>query len=93
MEREGLRSGLQALQEVHGLTIKTVVTDRSPTCTKMLREDFPDLDHQYDLWHITKGLGKSLHKASLSAAGKEIGPWIRSVSSRSIDHIHPLRLE
>ncbi|CAG0903502.1 unnamed protein product [Cyprideis torosa] len=39
---------------VTGIEIKGIVTDRSPSVTKLLREKFPEILHHYDPWHITK---------------------------------------
>ena len=54
MEKEGLVRGLKKLKEL-GITIKGLVTDQHAGITKMMREDFTEMDHWYDTWHVVKG--------------------------------------
>ena len=39
-----------------GIEIKTVTTDRSPSIRKLAREEYSMVDHQFDVWHICKGI-------------------------------------
>lgn len=54
MEKEGLSRALDSLDEKE-VTVGTLVTDRHPQVAKWLRENYPDIDHRYDIWHIAKG--------------------------------------
>ena len=54
MEKEGLRRMLEFLAE-RGLTVGTLVTDRHKQINKWIREDYPDIKHYYDVWHVAKG--------------------------------------
>ena len=48
--------------------IKTNVSfDRHPQIHKLMRVDpsFNDVKHQFDLWHVAKGICESLNKASV----------------------------
>lgn len=55
MELEGLKRGLQFFCQ-EDLAINTLVTDRHRSIAKYLREEQPDMDHFYDIWHIAKGM-------------------------------------
>lgn len=54
MELEGLARALNFLTE-NQVQIGTVITDRHKQINKYLREDYPDIEHCYDVWHIAKG--------------------------------------
>ena len=38
-----------------GLNIGVVVTDRSASIRKYMRECHPSIQHQFDIWHVCKG--------------------------------------
>ena len=54
MEYEGLVRGLHFLEE-NNVQIGTVITDRHKQINKYLSEVYPDIEHRYDVWHISKG--------------------------------------
>ena len=54
MEALGFERALNTLLDV-GLQVEVVATDRSPSVRKMMREQYPDIDHKFDLWHTAKG--------------------------------------
>ena len=55
MEVEGLKRGLTFLEE-RGLQTKRLVTDRHIQVKKYPREQKPQIDHRFDVWHIAKSL-------------------------------------
>ena len=55
MEYEGLVRGLQFLEE-NDAQIGTVITDRHKQINSYLSEVYPDIEHQYDVWHISKSM-------------------------------------
>ena len=54
MEAEGFERALNELLDV-GLDVKVVTTDRSPSVRKKMKEKYPGITHQFDLWHTAKG--------------------------------------
>ncbi|CAB1316919.1 unnamed protein product, partial [Coregonus sp. 'balchen'] len=69
-ETEGLERCLQHI-EAHGCSVETLATDRHPS-----RDSHADIWHEYDLWHIAKGLRKQL-----VAIGKpEVLPLARALT-------------
>ena len=54
MEHEGLVRALDFLEQ-RSITVGTLVTDRHKQITRYIREVHPDIEHQYDAWHISKG--------------------------------------
>lgn len=61
----------------HGCNLHTLATDRHPSIQKIMRETYPDIRHEYDLWHIVKGLKKKL----LATKDPELMHWIRAISN------------
>ena len=55
MEKEGLSRALQFLINQHHLNIATLITDRHKQVSKFLCNKYPEIEHQYDIWHISKG--------------------------------------
>ena len=54
MEHEGLVRTLNFLKE-ESIVVDTLVTDRHKQIAKYIREAHPEITHQYDVWHISKG--------------------------------------
>eukprot|EP00057_Strongylocentrotus_purpuratus_P012939 XP_011667413.1 PREDICTED: uncharacterized protein LOC105439756 [Strongylocentrotus purpuratus] len=81
MEKEGLVRGLTSLQE-KGVEIESLVTDRHASVAKWMRENQPDIKHQYDVWHIAKGLKKKIKAVSKLKDCGVVGRWSRSIINR-----------
>ena len=63
--------------EAHNVKVNTIATDRHGGVRKMLREDHPEIIHEYDLWHITKGLKKKLNKTG----NKQVLQWQPAIAN------------
>ena len=59
LEPDDLSRCLNRLKD-HGVSISHLATDRHPTIQKMMRKDHEDIQHEYDLWHIQKGVKKRI---------------------------------
>ena len=55
MELEGLKRALRFLAE-QGNPPAVVVTDRHASIKKYMREQQPTIRHQFDVWHVAKGM-------------------------------------
>lgn len=51
MELVGFRKGLKSLQQFN---VKRVVTDQNASIVKIMREEFPEIEHSFDVWHWVK---------------------------------------
>ena len=51
MEVFALKSLLTFLTQNCGVNIRVLVTDRSTTVRAMLRDAFPFINHQFDIWY------------------------------------------
>jgi len=56
-------------------------TDCNASVAAMLRNEFPNIEHQHDLFHIEKRVGKKLTAKGKTAACKELMPWVKSVTN------------
>ena len=54
MEKEGLCRALTFLATNY-LKVNTLVTDRHKQINKYLNKKHPEIDHRYDVWHVSKG--------------------------------------
>ena len=52
MEKEGLKNALQFLAE-QSLN-STLITDRHTQITKFVSQNYPDIDHRFDVWHCKR---------------------------------------
>lgn len=54
MEHEGLVRTLGFLEE-NSIKVGTLITDRHKQIARYIRETHPEITHQYDVWHVSKG--------------------------------------
>ena len=54
MEKMGLVTGLTFLSD-RSISVTTLVTDRHNQIAKYMAELKPEIEHRYDVWHISKG--------------------------------------
>jgi hypothetical protein len=55
MESEGCRRGLNHLIFNEGVDIDLITTDRATSVRKIMREEFQNVHHEFDPWHVSKG--------------------------------------
>ncbi len=55
MEPLGFRRGMNDLLDT-GLDVEVMATDRSTSIQKIMREEFPNVQHEFDIWHTAKGM-------------------------------------
>ncbi|KAF4114060.1 hypothetical protein G5714_004283 [Onychostoma macrolepis] len=64
MEPIVLKRSLSKILE-KGIKVDVLTTDRSPSTRKIMRVDYPFVQHEFDIWHVAKGLLKDLRQMSL----------------------------
>ncbi|XP_013391137.1 uncharacterized protein LOC106159403 [Lingula anatina] len=79
MENEGL---VRCMQDLHnsGVTVHTIATDRHPQITKTLREKYPSVEQQYDVWHLDKSVKKKLSAVVKKKECADLQPWAKAIS-------------
>lgn len=58
MEKLGLERSLQFVTE-SGVTIKVLATDRHLGIQAFMKSEYPQIDHQFDVWHLAKSVKKN----------------------------------
>ena len=76
-EKTGLERSLQYLLN-EGLSIHQLATDRHPQITSFMQKHYPSVEHQYNIWHVSKGVSKKLAKQGKQKACQSLLPWIPS---------------
>jgi len=80
MEKEGLERALEFLISM-GMKIHTVATDRHVGVQSLLKEKYPEINHQFDVWHVSKSIRKKLHQKALKKGATDLMPWVRCISN------------
>ncbi|KAL7404301.1 hypothetical protein ABVT39_012725 [Epinephelus coioides] len=80
MEKVGFQRGLDRLLQ-SGVGVGVVTTDRHPSTRKTMRESYPEIKHQFDPWHVAKGVKKKATAAAKKKDSRELQPWIKSVGN------------
>ena len=80
MEKEGFSRCLQDLEE-KGIMINRIATDRHVSISSSMKKDFPHINHQYDVWHLSKWVVKKLTNKAKQKGCEELAPWIQSISN------------
>ena len=80
MEKEGLRRSLNYLLE-QDVSIITIATDRHRGVGALMKSDYSHISHQYDVWHMAKGVIKQLTQKGKLKHCERLLPWIQSISN------------
>ncbi|KAK3731342.1 hypothetical protein QZH41_004098 [Actinostola sp. cb2023] len=80
MERKGFKQCMDNLLE-HGTNIKVVATDGHIGIAADMKKDYPNIQHQQDVWHISKRINKKLTEKAKKKDCNDLFPWIKSVSN------------
>ncbi|XP_051988843.1 uncharacterized protein LOC127648291 [Xyrauchen texanus] len=78
MEPIGFKRGLNKILD-KGIKVDVVATDRSPSIRKLMRVDYPFIRHEFDIWHVVKGLLKKLLSLSRYMYNRDLQPWIKCI--------------
>ena len=59
MEKYSFQKVLHGM-EARDINIKQITTDRHAQIKKLMREEHPNISHQFDIWHVCKNIRKKL---------------------------------
>ncbi|XP_056457818.1 uncharacterized protein LOC130391621 [Gadus chalcogrammus] len=79
MESQGCRRGLNHLIFNEGVDIDLFTTDRATSVRKIMREEFQNVHHEFDLWHVSKGIKKKLVALANKKENRVLQGWIRAI--------------
>ena len=80
MEKEGFKRCLESL-DGDGVEIDRIATDRHVFISSFMNKDHPDINHQYDVWHLSKCVVKKLMSKAQQKGCEDLSPWIQSISN------------
>ena len=80
MEREGFARCMEHIQG-EGAKVKVVATDRHISIKSDMKRNYPDEDHQFDVWHLAISVTKKLTEKAKKKDCGDLPPWIKSVSN------------
>eukprot|EP00105_Crassostrea_gigas_P038421 XP_019922569.1 PREDICTED: uncharacterized protein LOC105327681 [Crassostrea gigas] len=78
LEKACFQKGLQFLLQ-SGIHVVEVVTDAHVQIESLMKNNYPDIKHSFDIWHGSKNLGKKLLKAGQEKTKKPLLQWTREV--------------
>ncbi|XP_059899463.1 uncharacterized protein LOC132451154 isoform X2 [Gadus macrocephalus] len=78
MEPLGFKRGMNEIMG-DGLDIEVMTTDRSTSIRKIMREEFPNVQHEFDIWHTAKGLRKKIQRKGAIKGNEILAAWSRSI--------------
>ena len=78
MEKTGLRILLDKFKSLN-ISITSLTTDRHTQIRAMMRDYYPHISHQFDVWHFAKSIKKRLSKLAKKKDKKELNDWIKSI--------------
>ena len=78
MEKYGFQKVLHGM-EARDINIKQITTDRHAQIKKLMREEHPNISHQFDIWHVCKNIRKTLSKAAKKKSTSSFKKWIKSI--------------
>ena len=79
-EKEGFSRCIELL-EGKGVKISRVATDRHVSISSSMAKDHPHINHQYDVWHLSKWVVKKLTNKAKQKSCEDLAPWIQSISN------------
>ena len=80
MEKEGFSRCIEML-ESNNVTISRIATDRHVSISSSMNKDHPTINHQYDVWHLSKWVVKKLTNKAKQKGCEELSPWIQSIAN------------
>ena len=78
MELAGLKFLLQSMEE-RNLTINLLTTDRHRQVRSYMKKEKPDINHQFDIWHVSKNIKKKLVAEAKNKKCQDLNLWIKSI--------------
>ena len=75
------KKGLQTLLEKYSNLIKitTLTTDRHVQIRSFLSREYPEILHQFDVWHFGKSLKKTLSEFAKKRDCHQVNLWIKAI--------------
>ena len=76
-----LNSSICYVFQEAGIEIATLVTDRHPQISAVMRKQFSNIKHEFDIWHLAKSLTKKVKIASQKKNCQDLRLWTKAISN------------
>ncbi|CAN8004831.1 unnamed protein product, partial [Ixodes hexagonus] len=83
METEGMERSLNYLH-AQDMSVDSLVTDRHSEGKASMRRNHPDIKHQFDVWHVAKGVKKKIVAVAQTKQHSVLLKWMKTI----IRHLH-----
>ena len=80
MEKVGCRRVLDTLI-ANSVDVEVFATDRHVSIRKMIKDDYPAINHQFDCLASAKSVTKKLSAKIKLKDYQDLGPWIKAISN------------
>ncbi|CAN8014342.1 unnamed protein product [Ixodes persulcatus] len=83
METEGMKRCLNYLR-AQDMSIGSLVTDRHSEGKASMRRNHPEIKHQFDVWHVAKGIKKKIVAVARTKEHSVLLKWMKTIAR----HLH-----
>ncbi|XP_075692943.1 uncharacterized protein LOC142660246 [Rhinoderma darwinii] len=78
LEKIGFQKAIGELQTMNA-DVKIIVTDRNVAIQEILKENYPGIVHQFDLWHFSKSIGNEVLMAAKHKDCEILSQWVEAI--------------
>ncbi|XP_044125398.1 uncharacterized protein LOC122920189 [Bufo gargarizans] len=78
LEKIGFQKSMGELQTMNA-EVKMIVTDRSVAIQEILKDHYPGIIHQLDLWHLSKSIGHEVLMAAKREDCEILYQWVEAI--------------
>ncbi|XP_075693301.1 uncharacterized protein LOC142660564 [Rhinoderma darwinii] len=78
LEKIGFQKAIGELQTMNA-DVKMIVTDRNVAIQEILKENYPGIVHQFDLWHLSKSIGNEVLLAAKHKDCEILSQWVEAI--------------
>ena len=78
MELVGLQKVLETAEE-NDLEINSLTTDRHIQVRCFMKNEKPEINHQFDIWHVGKNIKRKLSHAAKNKKCEDLNLWIKAI--------------
>ncbi|KAM7304046.1 uncharacterized protein ISCGN_013946 [Ixodes scapularis] len=83
METEGMERCLDYLR-AQDMSVDSLVTDRHSEGKASMRRNHPEIKHQFDVWHVAKGIKKKIVAVARTKQHSVLLKWMKTI----VRHLH-----
>ncbi|XP_056382901.1 uncharacterized protein LOC130276918 [Hyla sarda] len=78
LEKKGFQKAMGELQTLNA-NVKMIVTDRSIAVQEILKDSYPGIIHQLDLWHLSRSIGNEVLMAAKHKDCEILYQWVEAI--------------